>query len=221
MILLLVIAVAIVVAVRTRRRTRERRAGLRAWAHARGWSYADDAPRLGSGLRGGPFGTGHSRSATEAVWGTYADRPAVSFRYTYKVTSGSGKNRRTRTYHHHVLALELPERLPYIELSAENFLTRTFGNDIELEHHAFNDAWRVRGEDRRTTYDVVHPQMMERLMRPDLRGANLLYEGGRIFLWRRGQPDQAVIDTGLRRLTELLDLTPEFVWDDARNRRGD
>lgn len=211
-----VAAVAMVGAILARRQRKKRRAALRAWANAHGWSYSDTAPGLGNGLRGGPFGRGHSRSSTEAVWGTYQGRAATSFRYTYKITSGSGKNRRTRTYHHHVLAVQLPAVLPPIELSQENFFTRTFSNDIELEHAAFNDEWRVQSDYPRAAYDVLHPRTMERLMRPDLVGANILIEGGRIFLWRRGQPDPGAIAYGLALLTELVDMIPGFVWDNAR-----
>ncbi|MFC7403511.1 hypothetical protein [Georgenia alba] len=216
----LIIGLVIVLAVVGHKQTKKRRAALRAWAQAHGWAYTDNAPGLGLDLRGGPFGRGHSRSSTEAVWGTYQGWQGASWRYTYKITSGSGKSRRTRTYHHHVVSLQLPVPLPYIELSAENFLSRTFGNDVEFEDAAFNDAWHVRGDSPRATSDVIHPRMMERLMQPDLQGANLLYEGGRIFLWRRGMPDPAAIDAALRLLHELIELVPGFVWDNARGHGG-
>ncbi|MFD1718765.1 hypothetical protein [Georgenia deserti] len=208
-----VVAVVLIVLTRLRTQTRKRRTALRAWANAHGWVYSDSAPGLGEGLQGGPFGRGYSRSSTEAVWGTYQGRAATSWRYTYRE---SGSKNRNNTRHHHVLALQLPAVLPPIELSQENFLSRRFGNDIAFENAAFNHEWRVQSPSPRAAYDVLHPRTMERLMRPDLVGANILIEGGRIFLWRYGQPDPSGIAYGLALLTELVDMIPGFVWDNAR-----
>ncbi|MPV36438.1 type III secretion system chaperone family protein [Georgenia subflava] len=199
--------------------TRKRRRLLQEWAARHGWNYADRDTGLTRGLSGGPFGRGHSRNANEIVSGGYSGQHAASFRYTYKVTTGSGKNRRTSTYHHHVVSIVLPVPLPTMELRPENLGRRIFNwGDVDFEHAAFNDAWHVTGEHPKTLSDVIHPRTMERLMHPDLQGKNLLIEDGRIFWWRSGSTDLDAIDAALRTLTELVALVPGFVWDDARAR---
>ncbi|WP_345215391.1 hypothetical protein [Georgenia halophila] len=212
------VLVGILVAVRQARKRRERRAALARWAQQRGWAYADEVPGAHDGLRGGPFHKGHSRKTTEGVWGSYDGHQAMSSRYTYLVTTSNGKTTTTHTYHHHVLSLALPATLPDLELKPEGVLSGMFGRDTDFEDAAFNDAWNVRGADPRTTSDIIHPLMMRRLMRADLQGASLLLEGGRIFLWRKGQPEVSAIDPGLRALREVVELIPGFVWDNARGR---
>ncbi|MFC7403509.1 hypothetical protein [Georgenia alba] len=200
-----------------RKRTAQRRAALRTWAQARGWTYVGSAPELTRGLGRRPFGRGHSRSSTEAVRGTYEGHQAASWKYTYKRRRVSRGKRRTQRYDQHVISLWMPGRLPSVELRPEDAFT---GTDTEFESAAFNDAWNVRGEDARTTSDIVHPRMMERLMRPDLKDANILIEDDRIILWRRGLPDPAAIDAALPVLLDLIGLIPRFVWDDARRGSG-
>ncbi|MFC7403512.1 hypothetical protein [Georgenia alba] len=209
----LMLVVGVGAAIWQAKKTRERREALAAWARQRGWAYADDVPTVHEGLHGGPFNKGHSRKTTEAVWGTFEGREAMSSRYTYLVTTSNGKTTTTHTYHHHVLSMVLPARLPFIELKDEGFFK---GRDIQFEDAAFNDAWNVQGDDPRAVSDVIHPRMMQRLMQPDLRGANILFEAGRIFLWRSGQPEVPAIDPGLRMVAEVVDLIPGFVWDNAR-----
>ncbi|MFC7403510.1 DUF3137 domain-containing protein [Georgenia alba] len=204
-----VVAVVLALLALGYRRSQQRLAALRAWARAHDWQYSAAEPGLNQVLRGGPFGRGHDRRFTEVVRGRYEGRLGSSWRYSYTV--GSGKY--SRTYHEHVVALVLSVPLPYLELTNEGFVK---GRDLQLESAEFNDVWNVEGEDPKTTSDVLHPRMMERLLQPDARAGNLLVEDGLILWWRSGVPDAATIDRTLRLLDELIALVPGFVWDDVR-----
>src|SRR5688500_13060931 len=72
-----------------------RREAMATYAVSRGWRYEAHQPLLVDRFEGPPFGLGHGRSATNAVYGQHDGRDFVSFDYQYETTSGSGKDRRT------------------------------------------------------------------------------------------------------------------------------
>lgn len=122
------------------------------------------------------FRRGHGRYAYNTLQGeltigvgTY---PAKMGDFTYKVTSGSGKSRSTRTYRFSYLIVHLPFRnIPDLLIRPEGFfdkLTGAFGfDDIDFESAEFSRRFYVKSSDKRFAYDVVHPRMMEFLLRTD------------------------------------------------------
>ncbi|ROR72644.1 DUF3137 domain-containing protein [Bogoriella caseilytica] len=198
----------------------KRRKEAQAWAAARQWRFTERSSSMHQGLRAGVFNTGSSRRASLILEGTFHNVPAASWNYQYTVSSGSGKSRSSTTYHFHVLELGLPEALPSLELSPDNAFRRFFGRGIEFEDDEFNRAWRVASDDERIAYDVIHPRMMERLMRPDLRGLSFLIQGNRLLIWRRGRQNLAAIDGGLATLVEFYRHIPDYLWQQIRERRS-
>lgn len=204
---LLLPALGVVTLVRQRRRLRT----LTAWATLNGWEYRSSAPQLTECWHGLPFGVGTSPRATEVLSGTWQGRPATSFQYRY--TDRSGENRTNHTFH--VLALTLPTFLPTLELIPEGLGTRLAkalgGQDLEFESEDFNQAWRVTSRMPRFASDVVHPRLMERLLRPGSR-TNLRIEGTAILTWSAGTPDLDLIAPRLGLLDAVVRSIPRFVW---------
>ncbi|RYV51571.1 hypothetical protein [Pengzhenrongella frigida] len=204
---LLVPAIGVVGLVLQRRRTH----ALAAWAALNGWEYRSSAPELTERWRGLPFGIGSSRRATDVLSGTWQGRPATSFRYRY--TDQGGEHRTTHTFH--VLLLGLPAFLPTLELTPEGMGARLAkaigGQDLQFESEDFNRAWRVTSRMPRFASDVVHPRLMERLLRPG-SATNLRIEGTEILTWSAGSTDLDLIASRLGLLDAVVRSVPRFVW---------
>jgi hypothetical protein len=122
------------------------------------------------------FTRGHSRAAFNLMRGTVAIE-GRSFLgtmgdYTYKVTSGSGKNRSTKTYYISFLLLELPFRgVPHMAVRPEgifdSFSAFMGFDDIDFESEEFSRRFHVKSSDKRFAYDVIDPRMMEFLLAGD------------------------------------------------------
>lgn len=130
-------------------------------------SHSDRYPKFGV------FRRGHSRSASNTMTGTVEiDGRRFGLRlgdYTYKVTSGSGKNRSTTTYRLSYLIAHVPfGGVPNLSIRREHWgdkLASVFGvDDIDFESESFSRRFHVSSRDKRFAYDVIHQRMMEFLM---------------------------------------------------------
>jgi hypothetical protein len=119
------------------------------------------------------FRRGHSRYAYNTLQGSLTiDGEACQVRmgdYHYRVTSGSGKSRRTRTYETSYLIVHLPYlRFPNLFIRREGVfdsLAGVFGfDDIDFESAEFSKQFHVKSADKRFAYDVIYPAMMDFLM---------------------------------------------------------
>jgi hypothetical protein len=168
------------------------------------------------------FRRGHSRSAYNTLQGTLTLAglacPIKAGDFTYKVTSGSGKDRKTTTYRFSYLIAHLPfARVPDILIRPEGVLDRMadfFGRgDIDFESAEFSRRFFVRCADRRFAYDLIHQRMQEFLLaeRPpaiDLElGRLCLTDGSR--LWQPADFEHAVAF-----LDRFLALWPDYVVKD-------
>ncbi len=192
----------------------KRVAATRAWAAGIGWTWVGVDPSLVDRWRGQPFGVGDGRRASEVMTGPFGPYQCVLF--TYRFTSGSGKERSTQTFT--VLSLALPTFLPTLELTPENVGTRiirAFGaQDLQFESDDFNRRWRVEARDPKFAHDVLHPRMLERLVRADAAGISLRVEGTDILCWTAGTPDLDRVATRLGVMRAVVDGVPRFVWLD-------
>lgn len=119
------------------------------------------------------FTRGHSRSAYNTLSGHIQIKshewPARMGDYTYKITSGSGKNRRTTTYRFSYMILETPFMLaPALLIRPEGFFDKVAGafgfDDIDFESEEFSRKFHVKSRDKKFAYDVCHARMMEFLL---------------------------------------------------------
>jgi len=197
---------------------KKRREAMARFAASQGWTYRREDPSLARRFRGAPFGRGHGRRATNVLQGRHQGRATVAFDYQYKQRSGSGKNRRTSTYHFSVVATHLGVRMPELSVTPENavgrFFGRIFDSDIQLESEDFNRAFTVKAPDRRFAYDVLHPTMMEMLLRrPDL---GWRIEGDSLLMITSGSHTPPLVLDRLAAMDAIADAIPEFVWRQVR-----
>lgn len=193
---------------------KKRHERFRAWALRIGWTYAESEHGLAGISSGQPFGVGGSRKATEVLRGRFESYPAVSF--TYSWTTGSGKNK--STHHAHVVALALPTYLPTVEVTPEGLgarLAKLVGvQDIQFESDDFNRAYRVAAPDERTGHAIVHPRLMERLLRTDALGTAWRIDGTWILSWDSGETNLDRLAPRLGVLAAVVRSIPRHVWLD-------
>jgi hypothetical protein len=151
---------------------KKRREELAALAARWGWSfspsYESDWDSRYSQF--GCFTQGHSRCAYNLLQGTIEvdgqHQPCTVGDYTYKVTTGSGKDENTTTYYFSFLLFELPfVGLPQLAIRPEGFfdsVTSFMGfDDIDFESEEFSRKFHVKSSDKRFVYDLLHPRTME------------------------------------------------------------
>lgn len=164
------------------------------------------------------FRKGHGRVAFNTMRGEIeieGRRFAVKMGdFRYRVTSGSGKNRSTRTYTLSYLIAHQPFVTPDLLIRPENALDKLAGiigfDDIDFESEEFSRRFLVKSGDRRFAYDTIDPRMMEFLLGsapPSIdieQGRCLLYRSTRCWTPQRFRDE-------LRWLTEFFSRWPDHV----------
>jgi hypothetical protein len=179
----------------------KRMQALEALARRRGWRFwpGEDASHSHEYAHFEIFRRGHSRVARNTLTGAIdTGRGEWAFKagdFRYKVTSGSGKSRRTSTYHFSYLIVHLPWTTPPLLIRPEGVFDKLLGalgfDDIDFESEEFSRRFHVAGPDKRFAYDVCHPRAIELLLQA--RAPLLDLENGRCCLSdgaRRWEPDQ-------------------------------
>jgi hypothetical protein len=197
---------------------KRRRERLQAFAAQHGWTYQQRDDSLLGTYRGEPFGSGEDRKCKYVLRGTYRGRPSTVFEFEYVTYTTDSEGRRQRHVHHNMVGLlGLPRVLPWVQVTREGIMHKighALGfDDIELESEDFNRRFRVRAEDRKLAYDVLHPRMMELLLHAD--GPAWRMENGAILCWTGGRLDLAGIEPMLDFAGAVVDNVPSFVWGAA------
>lgn len=111
------------------------------------------------------FNEGHSRKAYNVIGGKKENCAVDIFDYVY--VTGAGKNRQTHYYS--VCILIIPQRFKSLYIRRENFFDKIAGvigfDDIDFESKEFSSKYYVKSDDKKFAYDIIHPQMMEFLLR--------------------------------------------------------
>lgn len=200
---------------------RRRRERLLVWSAQQRWTWRGSDAGLVHFLPGEPFGRGDRRRTHNVLQGRFGSREAVAFDYTFRLTTGSGKNRRTRTYRYGVVALLLPAPLPLVHVGPENLFHRIaqeFGmDDIDVESDAFNRRYRVQAADRRAAFAILHPRLVETLtqVEPVEWRTGLSVRGPVLLTWWTGSLDTVRLTQRLILLDRIVASVPDYVWREA------
>lgn len=208
---------------------KRRREALAALANVLGWSFspARDHGHDEEYAHFEIFRRGHSRFAFNTLSGTMdilgRTCKAMMGDFHYKVTSGSGKNRRTRTYRFSYLIVHLPmPGVPDLLIRPEGMFDKLAGvfgfDDIDFESAEFSRRFHVKSPDRRFAYDVIHPRMMEFLLAEQPPTVDI--EHGRCCLSdgsRRWGPEE--FRAQLNWLTSFFNQWPDHVAQSLEEQR--
>lgn len=152
---------------------RKRRAHLQGAARDLGLAF-DPAARsdLHRRYAHGLFDRGRSRRASNTLHGVakLAGHACPVRMGDYRFTTGSGKHRKTHRYSY--CLVDLPwVGTPNLVVRTEDLGDKLMGglgfDDIDFESEEFSRSFWVTSTDRKYAYDVIHPRMMEFLMRTD------------------------------------------------------
>ncbi len=173
-------------------------------------------------FRGFPFGQGRAQEAQLVAFGAYRDTFGATF--TYEFTRGSGRFAHIQEYD--VVLLELPVVLPDAYLlprdSVETAKTLAGFDRSTFELVAFNDRWSVTGRDKKFVHALVHPLLIESLMRSTARVAPICLTNGALYVWTAKRLSASESIELLDRLDTVRRSIPNFVWKDyggAKNGR--
>lgn len=193
-------------------------AELQAYAARRGWTYTARDDSWHRTFRGSPFTSGHDRQSKKVLTGPWDGRQCAVFDYVFHTTETStnaqGHTTRREVAHKlNVVALSLGAATPGLSVSPENvfgrLVGRLFNSDIELESEEFNRAFTVNADDRRFAFDVLHPRMMELLLRH--RDTAWRIDQGWLLTVANGTYDLPIVEQRLAFADAVLDLLPDFL----------
>jgi hypothetical protein len=121
-----------------------------------------------------------------------------------------------------IIGLPFDDDMPRVHLiprdAVESSREMAGGKRIDFESAAFNDKWRVRGEDAKRVHDIVHPRTMERLLRPDALSQPIIIDGGAIWTWRATPVYGAEFEAVLSVLRDVAVAIPAFLYDELNTR---
>ena len=140
------------------------------------------------------FRRGHGRCAFNTLFGSLTidgrHYDAKMGDFLYKVTSGSGKSRKTTTYRFSYLIVHLPfPQAPSLLIRPEGMFDKFASfigfDDIDFESAEFSRKFFVGSSNKRFAYDVIDPRMMEFLLATmpptiDIEHGRGLFSDGRV-----------------------------------------
>jgi len=206
---------------------KRRREELAALAPRLGLAYsADDCCGIVRRFQGfQALDQGHSRRAYNLLYGELAGREAYAFDYNYKTTqtytNKSGTHTREVDHYLSAAVIGCDCRFPGLFIRPERFLDKLAGlvgfEDIDFESHEFSKRFYVKSPDRKFAYDVIHPQMMEFLLR--CQGWSLEVSGSALIIWTGSTWKPPDFAAGLQVLGGFLDRVPHFLWKQLGSER--
>lgn len=189
----------------------KRRKKMAAYAKARGWKFWPEKDRTVENkypafqcLR-----RGHTRYAFNQMRGEVGGREVTAFDYHY--VTGHGKSRSVHNFS--ALIIQSPIRLKPLLLRPENIfdkMTDFFGyNDIDFESAEFSRKFYVKAKDKRWAYDVIHPRMIEYLLKAPKFSIQL--DTGNGLAWKCKRFSERDFDDAFELIEGILDRIPEYV----------
>jgi hypothetical protein len=222
--LFLVAAIAILILYAVAAQEQKRRGALREVARRLGLRF-DSSTEGGLHHSYGHsfFRRGHSQTATNHLFGVMdlAGYPIRVRMGDFRYVTGHGKNRQTHRTSFalfHLPFLGTPDLLIRKEHLGHKVLGSIGFDDIDFESEEFSRKFWVKGGDERFAYDVVHPGMMEFLLKgptPDIEMVHdvcLVLEG-------RGRWDPETFQGAPGWFQEFLARWPEHLLDRLVARR--
>jgi len=222
-IFIAIVVLIIVLAIRGHLAEKKRREELALLAARLGFTY-NPAKRRGRPAWGTPFELfrrANQYGTANHMRGAWQDLPVEVFDYTYYTESRDSKGRTSRHYSTRtVAAFEFFEAFPGLVIKPDSALREFFeflgGHDIDFESDEFNKRYYVKADDRKFAYDVVHPRMMEFLLR--VRGIALQIVGRRAIVFREKKLKPVEIEPLLAFAAAFYKNIPDFVKKDYATR---
>lgn len=194
------------------------------WARKYKWSYMRRDDQWADHFTGLPhFSDNDGKQAWHILRGGHRNRRVDAFHYFWERKEQdrdlSGRPRTKITFHKYkVVNVLLPRERPTLTVSKEMWDSKF---DLDLESIEFNQTFKVKvkRQDEKFAYDVLHPRMMEFLL-ADQRAVEwkwpFRFERGDLYTWAEwDRPlDMRLVMQKADFLIDILERVPEFVWKD-------
>ncbi|TCP50831.1 hypothetical protein EV191_10795 [Tamaricihabitans halophyticus] len=187
----------------------------------------------------------NSEKAEHVITGTYRDRQFIAFQYRYKMDEDERRRQREREHrrhplnlpsvlggrrresdhkhsewrYYHVYAVSLPATRPFLEVSKEGLFRGVLDavgiRDLQLESEEFNKTYKLKTDNNKFAYDILHPRMMEWMLNDGrVKKFGFTYQGNEIWTYRQGRFKLEDTTDYLDYLHRILERAPSFVWKD-------
>lgn len=184
------------------------------FAHVNKWQFELETGTYRRKLSAFPFGQGTNPRDLNCISGNYNGKRCSSFTHEYDIGAHEEKGK-NQTDRWQITAVELEFPLQTIHILPDDTLAKFSkffgGQDIDFESAAFNEKWRVVGHNLKYAHDIVHPRMMERLLRSDANGMAIRIEGQYVLSWTWNRQGPANLARRFGVLTSIAKLIPAFV----------
>jgi hypothetical protein len=209
------------------KRERERQEGLVRLAAAWGlrFSKADPIGIPGSFAQFELFNRGDTHHAYNVIHGAIEGRHfcACDYQYTrieYDVDEKGNQRRRDVTTYCSAAMAELDPPVPALWLRPENLLDKAAQlvgvRDIEFESAQFNREFHVKAANREIAFDILTPQVMERLLASPFRHVEFNGAAVMVFAERLWMLEQFA--AALELVRALANGLPNYLADKLRER---
>lgn len=162
------------------------------------------------------FMTGDGRGVENILAGEWQDLPMREFDYYYYTEQSDSDGSQAKVYHRYSCALTtINAACPPLEIGREEVFSWMKGHlgmpDIEFELAAFNNAFHVKGEDRKFAYDFCDQRMMAWMLTAQSR-FEFEVVGNQILVYCK-RVDPADLVPVLGTLKQFYDRVPRVVRD--------
>lgn len=158
---------------------------------------------------------GHSRHAENFIHGRLGNYDIKAFDYSY--TTGNDKNKTTHYCSAVIMDTDVP--LKPLAIRPENMFDRLAEmvgfDDIDFESEEFSRKFHVKSPDKKFAYDVIHPRMMEFLLKKSKWNIEILGRSVIIYNYKRfSVPEyKSAIDFA----NGFLGQFPDYLWKALRS----
>jgi hypothetical protein len=182
------------------------------FARVNKWDFSAETPAFRRVLGSFPFDQGENQRDVASISGVFNKKRCWSFTREYEIGTSDNKKHTERWQ---VALVEIEYPLRTVDILPDDLLAKFSkslgGQDIDFESADFNRKWRVMAHDLKYAHDIVHPRMMERLLRDDADGLAIRIEGPAVLCWQWNRHGPGDLARRLGVLTSIARLIPEFV----------
>lgn len=183
---------------------------VRRWAESHGWSTGAVPEQFEDRWGSPPFGRTRSRVLDLL---SRADPHGTVFSMTYVIDDVP----------RHVVTTARPYDGSPVRLilrtlarAAVAAVGAVASQEVSTEWADFNERWSIASAEPRHALAIVHPRMMERLMLVDDPHLEVLFEGGDVVAHTPGRTDLGRVPPMAELVTDLAELVPAYLLQDAQ-----
>ncbi|MEE2037084.1 hypothetical protein Q8791_07605 [Nocardiopsis sp. CT-R113] len=199
---------------------RRRARSLAAWADREGWRYDRERPELVGRFSGDPFVEVRSNArATHVLCAELRGHRVLAFEYRYSASHHDGRDTRTATHTHTVVAIPVRSGSPVLELREESLghvvLSPLGVHDLRLGEPAFDSLFYVATSDDRFARAVLDEDVRGWLAEAGAAAVPFRFDGEHLLCWNNRELDADLVRASAETMVALLERVPDAAWESS------